>query len=83
MRIKLPKPVGIVWIISGARLKARIPGVTFHIPSHSWDDAERQAEHLSRDMRCSVRLRQAWEFRPGHIGLGAAGIRRAKYGAKG
>lgn len=80
MMIELPIPVGIVWRIDGNRLRTRMPGVMFHISSHSWEDAERQAEHFSRDTRSSVRLRQAWEIRPGHIGIGAAGIRRARHG---
>lgn len=71
MRIKLPRPTGRVY-----RLKR--DGLTFWMPANSKKHARHMVKDLANDMQSSAKLRQAWEIIPGHVGVGHAGIVRAK-----
>ena len=72
-RIKLPRPVGEVF-----RSQPDRNGLVFWQAANSQTSANRLAKSLNDAMRQSVRLRQAWEIQPGHIGIGQAGIAVAR-----
>jgi hypothetical protein len=60
--------------------RKRVKGcdLTFWMDANSSAHAKRMAEKLADDMKSSLRLRRAWEIVPGHVGVGHAGIAKAR-----
>lgn len=71
MKIKLPRPTGRVY-------RVKRDGLCFWMPANSKKHARYMVKDLAFDMQSSAKLRKAFEIVPGHIGVGYAGIARAK-----
>lgn len=73
--MKIPRPRRRAWRIM-------IDGTNYWMEANSKLHAQRMSKALAADMRQSEKLRRAFTISPGNVGVGHAGLVRARKGAR-